>query len=51
MTIPSIEGLSVDGENIIVRVDYNVPIDKTTGEISDTTRIERSIPTLEYLLN
>ena len=51
MSIPNIENLTVRDKRVVVRVDFNVPVDKDTGEISDTTRIERTIPTLQYLLN
>lgn len=49
--ISTIEGLNVDDKIVLLRVDFNVPFDKNTGEISDTTRIERSLPTIQYLLN
>ena len=34
---------------ILLRLDLNVPLDK--GEISDTTRIDKIIPTLKFLMN
>ena len=34
---------------VVVRVDFNVPLSQ--GEISETTRIEESIPTLKFLLD
>lgn len=37
-----------EGEKIFLRVDYNVPIE--SGKVLDDTRIRRTIPTLEYLL-
>jgi len=37
-----------EGEKIFLRVDYNVPIEG--GKVKDDTRIRRTIPTLEYLL-
>jgi len=37
-----------EGEKIFLRVDYNVPIEG--GKVVDDTRIRRTIPTLEYLL-
>ncbi|MCS6985780.1 MAG: phosphoglycerate kinase [Leptospiraceae bacterium] len=48
--LPSLEALKAQGKKILVRVDFNVPLDKDTGEISDDTRIVASLPTLEYLL-
>ena len=35
------------GKTVLVRVDFNVPM--KAGEITDTTRIERSLETIEYL--
>ena len=37
----------VTGKRVLVRVDLNVPV--TGGKVSDTTRIERVVPTLDEL--
>ena len=39
------------GKRILVRVDYNVPLDPGTGEISDDMRLRASLPTLQHLIN
>lgn len=46
--IPSLSPAVVKDKVIAVRVDYNVPI--WEGRVTETTRIEASIPTLKYLL-
>ena len=43
----TLDDLDVQGQRILVRLDLNVPMDG--GRISDTTRIERAMPTIEAL--
>jgi phosphoglycerate kinase len=48
----SISDLSAEqlkGKRVLVRVDFNVPRDKKTGEISDDRRIKEALPTIKYL--
>ena len=39
------------GKTVLVRVDFNVPLDKTTGYIKNDRRIRGALPTLTALLN
>jgi phosphoglycerate kinase len=39
----------VSGRRVLVRTDLNVPLDKSTGEITDDGRIRASLPTLQDL--
>jgi 3-phosphoglycerate kinase len=45
----TIRDIDVNGKRVLVRVDYNVPMDKESGRILDDTRIEATLPTLAYL--
>ncbi len=47
----NVEDLKVAGKKVIVRVDFNVPQDKKTGEITDDKRIKGAIPTIKYLVD
>ncbi len=44
----NIDEMEVEGKRVIVRCDFNVPIDKE-GRIKDDVRIKKSIPTINYL--
>ena len=45
----TIEDIDVNNKKILVRVDYNVPLDSELN-ITDDTRIKLSLPTINYLI-
>lgn len=46
----SIEDLNVSGKRVLVRCDFNVPMNDK-GEITDDRRIRSALPTIEYIIN
>ena len=49
MNLPRIENIDVKGKRVFLRVDFNVPLDN--GKVGDETRITKTLPTIELLLN
>ena len=46
-----IDKFDFSNKRALIRVDFNVPIDKTSNEVTDDTRIRMAIPTLKKVLN
>ena len=47
----SIREADLQGKKVLLRVDFNVPQDKKTGEITSDVRIRAALPTVQYLLD
>jgi phosphoglycerate kinase len=50
MAFKSIDQLDIAGKRVFLRVDFNVPLDKS-GTVTDDTRIRAVLPTLKYALS
>ena len=49
MKIRTIDQLDLSGKRTLVRVDFNVPMDKA-GNVTDDTRLQAALPTIRLAI-
>lgn len=49
MSWKSLDDMDLDGKTVLTRVDINVPVEN--GQVTDTTRIDRIVPTVQAILD
>ena len=47
----TVEDIEVKGRKVLLRADFNVPLNINTGAISNDSRIRASLPTIKYLVD
>ncbi len=47
----TLDDFELENKTVLLRVDFNMPLDKETLDILDNTRIERALPTIKELID